>query len=105
MKVELLAPAGNYESFLGAIHAGADAVYLGGIKFGARAFADNFDEETLLRAIYYAHLFDRKVYMTLNTLLKQSELDEVDSFIEPFCTGSGIAAALKRPLSSFRASY
>ena len=46
-KVELLAPAGSYESFLGAINAGADAVYLGGMKYGARAFAENFDEETL----------------------------------------------------------
>ncbi|MBR5578478.1 MAG: U32 family peptidase [Lachnospiraceae bacterium] len=83
-KVELLAPAGNYEGFLGAIHAGADAVYLGGIKFGARAFADNFDEDTLKRAIYYAHLFDRKVYLTLNTLLKQSELEEITDFLTPF---------------------
>ena len=83
-KVELLAPAGNYECFLGAIHAGADAVYLGGIKFGARAFAENFDEETLCRAIYYAHLFDKKVYLTLNTLMKQSELDEVKEFLIPF---------------------
>ena len=48
-KVELLAPAGNYESFLGAIHAGADAVFLGGVKFGARAFADNFDEDVTIR--------------------------------------------------------
>ena len=83
-KVELLAPAGSYESFLGAIHAGADAVYLGGVKYGARAFAENFDEETLCRAIYYAHLFDRKVYLTLNTLMKQSELDEVEEFLTPF---------------------
>ena len=83
-KVELLAPAGSYESFLGAINAGADAVYLGGIKYGARAFAENFDEETLCRAIYYAHLFDRKVYMTLNTLMKQSELNEVEEFLTPF---------------------
>lgn len=83
-KVELLAPAGSYESFLGAIHAGADAVYLGGMKYGARAFAENFDEETLCRAIYYAHLFDRKVYMTLNTLMKQSELDEIEAFLTPF---------------------
>lgn len=83
-KVELLAPAGSYESFLGAIHAGADAVYLGGVKYGARAFAENFDEETLCRAIYYAHLFDRKVYLTLNTLMKQSELDEVETFLTPF---------------------
>lgn len=83
-KVELLAPAGSFESFLGAIHAGADAVYLGGVKYGARAFAENFDEETLCRAIYYAHLFDRKVYLTLNTLMKQSELDEVEEFLKPF---------------------
>lgn len=83
-KVELLAPAGSYESFLGAIHAGADAVYLGGIKYGARAFAENFDEETLCRAIYYAHLFDRKVYLTLNTLMKQTELEEVEEFLTPF---------------------
>lgn len=83
-RVELLAPAGSYESFLGAIHAGADAVYLGGVKYGARAFAENFDEETLCRAIYYAHLFDRKVYLTLNTLMKQSELDEVEEFLMPF---------------------
>lgn len=83
-KVELLAPAGSYESFLGAIHAGADAVYLGGVKYGARAFAENFDEETLCRAIYYAHLFDRKVYLTLNTLMKQTELEEVEAFLTPF---------------------
>ena len=83
-KVELLAPAGSYESFLGAINAGADAVYLGGMKYGARAFAENFDEETLCKAIYYAHLFDRKVYLTLNTLMKQSELNEVEEFLIPF---------------------
>ena len=83
-KVELLAPAGSYESFLGAIHAGADAVYLGGNKYGARAFAENFDEETLCKAIFYAHLFDRKVYLTLNTLMKQSELEDVTEFIMPF---------------------
>ncbi|MBR5596270.1 MAG: U32 family peptidase [Lachnospiraceae bacterium] len=83
-KVELLAPAGSYESFLGAIHAGADAIYLGGVKYGARAFAENFDEESLCRAIYYAHLFERKVYLTLNTLMKQSELEEVEAFLTPF---------------------
>ena len=83
-KVELLAPAGNYEAFLGAIHAGANAVYLGGMKYSARAFADNFDEETLCRAISYAHLFGRKVYLTMNTLVKQSELEEVYSFLLPF---------------------
>ena len=67
-KVELLAPAGNYESFLGAVHAGADAVYLGGAKFGARAYADNFAEEEVCRAVRYAHIYGRKVYLTVNNL-------------------------------------
>ena len=83
-KVELLAPAGNYEAFLGAIHAGADAVYLGGTQYSARAFADNFDEDTLCRAISYAHLLGRKVYLTMNTLVKQQELEKVYSFLKPF---------------------
>lgn len=83
-KAELLAPAGNYESFLGAIHAGADAVYLGGEKFGARAFADNFTKEQLCDAIRYAHLFSRKVYLTLNTLVKEEEMQEVCEYVLPF---------------------
>lgn len=83
-KVELLAPAGNYESFLGAIHAGADAVYLGGDKFGARAYADNFHTEELCQAISYAHLFGRKVYLTLNTLIKEKEFAEVYDYVKPF---------------------
>ena len=59
-QVEILSPAGSYESFLAAIHAGADAVYAGGPRFGARAFADNFTEETLKQAIDYAHFHGRK---------------------------------------------
>jgi len=83
-KVELLAPAGNYESFLGAIHAGADAVYLGGSKFGARAFAENFSTEELCSAIRYAHIFGRKVYLTLNTLIKDIEFGELYGYVNPF---------------------
>ena len=59
--VELLAPAGNYEAMTGAFAAGADAVYLGGARFGARAYADNFDEEETVRAIRYAHLHGKKI--------------------------------------------
>lgn len=84
MKTELLAPAGTYESFLGAIHAGADAVYLAGQKFGARAYAGNFSTEELCRAIRYAHLSDRKVYLTLNTLVKESEFGEIYDYLHPF---------------------
>lgn len=83
-RVELLAPAGNYDSFIGAINAGADAVYVGGNKFSARAFAENFDTETLCACIKYAHLFGRRVYLTLNTLIKESEFLEIYDYVKPF---------------------
>ena len=83
-KVELLAPAGNYEAFLGAIHAGADAVYLGGEKYSARAYADNFSDEEVISAIRYAHIFGRKVYLTINTLMKQEEYETLCSYVKPF---------------------
>jgi len=83
-KVELLAPAGNYDSFIAAINAGADAVYVGGEKFSARAYADNFDTQTLCDCIKYAHLFGRRVYLTLNTLIKESEFSEIYDYVKPF---------------------
>lgn len=83
-KVELLAPAGNKEAFYGAIHAGADAVYLGGSRFGARAYADNFTEEDLITCIRYAHIFGRKVYLTVNTLVKEAEFGELYDYLSPF---------------------
>lgn len=73
-RIEILAPAGSYESLQTAVHAGADAVYIGGTLFGARAFADNPEEDVLLTAIDYVHLHGRKLYLTVNTLLKQEEL-------------------------------
>ena len=82
-QVEILSPAGSYESFLAAIHAGADAVYAGGPRFGARAFADNFTEETLKQAIDYAHFHGRKVYLTVNTLLKDREIETLHDYLEP----------------------
>lgn len=83
-RVELLAPAGNAEGFYGAIHAGADAVYLGGSRFGARAYADNFTTEELISCIRYAHLWGRKVYLTVNTLVKESEFQEIYDYLLPF---------------------
>jgi len=83
-KVELLAPAGNYESFIAAINAGADAVYLAGNQFGARAYADNFSSEEVCQAIRYAHLFHRKVYLTVNILLKDNELAGLYEYLNPF---------------------
>lgn len=82
--VELLAPAGNPEALYGAVNAGADAVYLAGNRFGARAYADNFTTEELVEAIEYCHLFDRKVYLTVNTLLKESEFAQLYEYIQPF---------------------
>lgn len=83
-RVELLAPAGNSEGFYGAIHAGADAVYLGGSRFGARAYADNFTTEELVSCIRYAHLWGRKVYLTVNTLVKESEFSDIYEYILPY---------------------
>ena len=72
--VELLAPAGSLESFYAALDAGADAVYAGGNLFGARAYAKNFTQEEYLEAIRHAHSRGKKLYMTVNTLLKNREL-------------------------------
>lgn len=82
-KIEILAPAGSYESFHAAIVVGADAVYAGGPKFGARAFAENFTEAQLLNAIDYAHLHQRKFYLTVNTLLKDYEIEQLPEYLEP----------------------
>ena len=71
-KVELLSPAGEYDTMVAAFNAGADAVYLGGNRFGARAYANNFSEEEVIRAIKYAHLHGKKIYMTINTLVKEN---------------------------------
>ena len=73
-KTELLAPAGSYEAFEAALGAGADAVYAGGPAFGARAYAKNFTEEELIHAIKIAHIHGKKLYLTLNTLLKNREV-------------------------------
>lgn len=84
-KFELLAPAGSFETFKAVIEAGADAVYVGGTSFGARAYADNFSQEELLLAIDYAHLRGVKVYLTVNTLLKNSEIkNQLIEYLSPF---------------------
>lgn len=82
-KTELLSPAGDYETFIGAVNAGADAVYLAGQSFGARAYANNFNEEELIRALEYAHLHNCKIYLTLNTLVKEREFGAIYDFLRP----------------------
>ena len=83
-KFELLAPAGNMECLLAAFHAGADAVYLAGQAFGARAYAGNFTTEELVQALDYAHLHHKKLYLTLNTLIKEKEFDQIVPYLSPF---------------------
>ena len=80
-KIELLAPAGSMESLIAAINNGADAIYLGGNKFSARAYASNFDNETMMKAVDYAHSYNVKVYVTINTALKQNELKEALKYV------------------------
>lgn len=81
---ELLAPAGNLEIFKGVIESGADAVYVGGSMFGARAYANNFTEDELLEAIDFAHLRGVKVYLTVNTLIKNSEFSKLYDYLLPY---------------------
>jgi len=86
-QVELLAPAGSIEGFYGAINAGADAVYLSGKQFGARAYATNFDTEEILACVKYAHLLGCKVYLTINTLTKTREFKDLYDFMLPLYEG------------------
>ncbi len=81
MKNELLAPAGDFASLKSAINNGADAIYLAGKSYGARKYASNFTNEELIEAINYAHLYGVKIYVTVNTLIKEKELEECLNYI------------------------
>lgn len=100
-EIEILAPAGSFEILQAVIRAGADAVYLGGSQFGARAYADNFEKEELLRAIDYAHIHGRKIYLTVNTLLKEEELN--GEFYEYLCPyyEQGLDAVIVQDMGAF----
>ena len=74
--LELLAPGGSLAGVKAAFQAGADAVYMGGDRFSARAYAESASEHSLEEAMDYAHLHGRKLYLTLNTLLKQEEMEQ-----------------------------
>ena len=79
---ELLSPAGNMECLKAAVNNGADAIYLGGKTFGARAYAGNFSNEELKEAVNYAHLYGVKIYITVNTIIYNTEVDELIKYIE-----------------------
>lgn len=100
-QIELLAPAGSFEIFKAVIAAGADAVYVGGNAFGARAYANNFSEEELLEAIDYAHLHHRKLYLTVNTLFKEKELNEqLYPYLLPYYK-QGLDAVIVQDIGAF----
>lgn len=80
--VELLAPAGTFEAFVAAVQNGANAVYIGGERFGARAFAANFSDEEIIKAVKYAHIRDVRVYVTVNTLIKDDDFADCMDYID-----------------------
>ncbi|MDD6034601.1 MAG: U32 family peptidase [Lachnospiraceae bacterium] len=92
-KPEILAPAGSMEALKAAICAGADAVYMGGSRFGARAYADNPDTEEMLEAIRYVHLRGKRLYLTVNTLVKEQEFGALYEFLAPYYE-AGLDAAI-----------
>ena len=83
-RAELRAPAGSFASLKAAVAAGADAVYMGGARFGARAYAQNADQDEMIAAIEYAHLHGCRLYMTVNTLFKENELGELYEYLLPY---------------------
>ena len=101
---ELLAPAGNLEILKGVIESGADAVYVGGSMFGARAYANNFTEEELLEAIDFAHLRGVKVYLTVNTLIKNSEFSKLYDYLLPYYK-RGLDAVIVQDLGVVKAIH
>lgn len=92
-EIEILAPAGSIDRMKAAFAGGADACYIGGKNFGARAYADNPEEKELVEAIYYAHIHDKKLYMTINTLIKEDEMKGLYNYVLPYYK-SGIDAIL-----------
>lgn len=101
-RVEILAPAGSMECLKAAIAAGADAVYTGGALFGARAYAHNLTEEELLEAIDYVHLHGRRLYLTVNTLIKDREMEkQMYDYLHPYYR-QGLDAVIVQDIGLFR---
>lgn len=92
-KIELLSPAGSLPICKAVINAGADAVYLSGKSFGARAYANNFTQEEIIEALYFAHLHDKKIYLTVNTVLKEDEINKLIYYLAPLYE-AGLSAVI-----------
>ena len=100
-KIELLAPGGSMESIYAAVQGGADAIYMGGTKFSARAYASNFGEEQLIEAVKYCHLYNVKVYIAFNTLIKEEEFQEAIDYGR-FLYTIGVDALITQDLGLFK---
>ena len=100
-EIEILAPAGSLETMKAVLAAGADAVYIGGDRFGARAYAQNFGQEELLWALDYAHLHKKKIYLTVNTLLRDEEIDTLYEYLLPFYQ-NGLDAVIVQDMGVLR---
>ena len=98
--MELLAPAGNFEKFLSAIHFGADAVYMAGGRFGLRAFAGNFSDEEMAKAVEIAHSKNKKVYVTLNIIARDIDFDGLEDYLK-FLQKIGVDAVIVADLGVF----
>ena len=96
-KIEVLSPAGDFDCLVCAVNNGADAVYVGGSKFSARKSAANFSDEQLRQAVCYAHLYGVKVYVALNTLIHEHELEQVYDFIK-YCCDIGVDSLIVQDL-------
>ena len=97
MEKELLAPAGDFETLKQAVHNGADAIYLGGKRFGARKFASNFDNEEMVEAVKYCHLYGVKIYVTVNTVIYEDEVEDYLDYIK-FLHISGVDAVIMQDI-------
>lgn len=102
--IEILAPAGSVDGMKAAFAAGADACYIGGRLFGARAYADNPNEKELVEAVYYAHLRNKKLYLTVNTLLNEEEFPLLYDYILPYCE-AGIDGIIVQDLGVLKFLY
>ncbi|WP_346886261.1 U32 family peptidase [Clostridium sp. UBA4395] len=100
-KIELLAPGGSKESIYAAVQGGADAIYMGGNKFSARAYANNFNEEELIEVVNYCHLYNVKVYIAFNTVIKEEELDEALEYGK-FLYKIGVDAIITQDMGLFK---
>ena len=96
-KTELLSPAGNLETLKVAVQNGADAIYMAGKKFGARAFSENFNDDEIIEAINYCHLYGVKIYITINTIVYDDEVEDFINYVD-FIYKNGVDAVIIQDL-------